>query len=140
MDHLVAPGVKVSIQGRADIDQDTMLTVQDLQDWEETNGRIPDKSVVVVHTGQGRLYGDKDKYFGRPEGRDLGETDTEHLHFPGVSPEAAAWLVENRAIVGLGVDTPSTDRGQSRTFETHQVTILHINQFIHNESGVNISF
>ena len=123
MDHLVAPGVKVSIKDRADIDQDTMLTVQDLLDWEESNGRIPDKSVVLVHTGRGRLYEEKEKYLGRPKGMDLEETDTEHLHFPGVSPEAAAWLVDNRAIVGLGIDTPSTDRGQSKTFKTHQVTV-----------------
>ena len=126
LDHLVAPGVKVSIKDRADIDQDTMLTVQDLLDWEESNGRIPDKSVVLVHTGRGRLYEEKEKYLGRPKGMDLEETDTEHLHFPGVSPEAAAWLVDNRVIVGLGIDTPSTDRGQSKMFETHQVTVYYI--------------
>ena len=66
-----SPGVKVSIKDRAEIDQDTMLTVQDLLDWEESNGRIPDKSVVLVHTGRGRLYEEKEKYLGRPKGLDL---------------------------------------------------------------------
>ena len=27
----------------------------------------------------------------------------------------------SRSVVGVGVDTPSTDFGQSRSFETHQI-------------------
>ena len=43
------------------------------------------------------------------------------LHFPGIDPEAAKWLVENRNIKAVGLDTPSIDYGQSTLFETHQV-------------------
>jgi kynurenine formamidase len=43
------------------------------------------------------------------------------LHFPGLDPEAAQWLVDNRNIVSLGIDTPSIDYGQSATFGTHRV-------------------
>ena len=98
-----------------------MLTVLDLQQWEEQHGAIPEAAIVILHTGWGRHYGEPGKYFGRPEGLSLPEDDTEHLHFPGVSPQAAQWLVDQRNISGLGIDTPSTDRGQSRQFETHQV-------------------
>jgi kynurenine formamidase len=42
------------------------------------------------------------------------------LHFPGLHPDAARWLIENRAIKAIGLDTPSIDYGQSQLFETHQ--------------------
>ena len=44
-------------------------------------------------------------------------------YFPGYLPETAEWLVENRRIVGLAIDSPSTDIGTSQTYEAH-FTIL----------------
>jgi len=41
------------------------------------------------------------------------------LHFPGLHPDTARWLVENRAIHASGMDTPSIDYGQSTGFESH---------------------
>ena len=43
------------------------------------------------------------------------------LHFPGLHPDAARWLVRKRAVRAVGLDTASIDRGQSTTFESHQV-------------------
>jgi kynurenine formamidase len=43
------------------------------------------------------------------------------LHFPGLHPEAARWLVENRRIDALGIDTPSIDYGGSTLFESHRI-------------------
>ena len=40
------------------------------------------------------------------------------LHFPGLSERAAALLVA-RKIGAVGIDTPSIDRGQSKTFAAH---------------------
>ena len=77
-----------------------MLTVSDLQQWEEQHGAIPQAAIVILHTGRGRHYGDSKKYFGRPEGLSLPGDDTLHLHFPGVSPQAAQWLVDRRNISG----------------------------------------
>jgi kynurenine formamidase len=44
-------------------------------------------------------------------------------HYPGIHPDAAMLLVEERDIVGVGVDTLSQDFGASTDFATH-VTIL----------------
>ena len=41
----------------------------------------------------------RQKYLGRPEGLDLPETDTEHLHFPGLGEEAAKLLVQRGVII-----------------------------------------
>ena len=120
LERLAGPGVKISIEERAKDDLDTGLTVADIEKWEVEHGPIPDGAVVIVHSGHGKLYG-KLQYFGRPAELNLPENDTDHLHFPGVEPEAASWLAENRKIVGLGIDTPSTDKGQSKKFLTHQI-------------------
>jgi kynurenine formamidase len=41
------------------------------------------------------------------------------LHFPGFSGEAAQFLIEERDIVGVGVDTLSLDVGMSTDFAAH---------------------
>jgi len=124
LDRLIAPGVKIDIEERANNDPDTMLMVDDLMDWEEKYGDIPEKSIVIVHTGRGSMYFDKQQYFGRPE-HVTDDQDVENLHFPGISPEAATWLTMKRNVVGVAIDTPSTDRGQSKKFLTHQVLGKH---------------
>ena len=72
---------------------DTSCTVEDLEKWEEKYGKIPRKSVVLLYTGQGEFYNEENKYYGRKEGSLQGDTD---IHFPGFSPEAAQWLVNER--------------------------------------------
>jgi kynurenine formamidase len=42
------------------------------------------------------------------------------LHFPGLHPDGARWLVRRR-IKAVGIDTASIDRGQLTTFLTHRV-------------------
>ena len=43
-----------------------------------------------------------------------------NLHFPGLDPDAARWLVSERSVDAIGLDTPSIDFGQSTHFESHQ--------------------
>ena len=50
-----------------------------------------------------------------------GEEAVAKLHFPGLHPDAAQWLVENRVIHSIGLDTPSIDYGQSKGFESHRI-------------------
>jgi len=37
-----------------------------------------------------------------------------------LSPQAAEWLVKERKIKAVGIDTPSIDYGQSKDFLTHR--------------------
>ncbi len=75
-----------------------------------------------MRSGHSKHYGDAKTYFGYEEGVfESDPKDTSRLHFPGVHPDAAQWLVDNRDIFGLAVDTPSIDYGQSKNFETHQI-------------------
>jgi kynurenine formamidase len=48
-----------------------------------------------------------------------GESAVPLLHFPGLHPDAAAWIADERRIDAIGLDTPSIDYGQSSTFASH---------------------
>ena len=59
-----------------------------------------------------------DSRMGTPSYANYNE-DTGFYYFPGFLPEAAEWLLENREIVGLGIDSPSTDIGTSQDYQAH---------------------
>jgi kynurenine formamidase len=52
-----------------------------------------------------------------------GEKAIPQLHFPGISPEAATWLVKTKKAKAVGLDTPSLDYGQSKDFMTHRILL-----------------
>ncbi len=97
---------------------DYRLKVEDLQKWEETNGAMPKDVILLVRTGYGKYWPDRLKYLGTDK---VGPEAVNDLHFPGISEEAAKWLVENRSIKAIGIDTPSIDFGQSKDFISHRI-------------------
>lgn len=112
---LVAPAVVIDIAAACEKDPDYRLSVADIEAWEKVNGRIPESSVVLIHTGWGRFWPDRKKYLGSDK-----PGDTANLHFPGISREAAE-LIAQRRPDGIGIDTASIDYGQSKDFIVHQV-------------------
>lgn len=115
-DRLVGEGVKVDVSAKAAADRDYLVSVADLETWEERNGEIPSGAIVLLQTGFGKYYPDKERYLGTAS---RGEEAVKDLHFPGLHPDAAKWLVEKRKIGAVGIDTASIDRGQSQKFESH---------------------
>ncbi|MDT8342138.1 MAG: cyclase family protein, partial [Longimicrobiales bacterium] len=113
---LMGPAVVVDVTAEAHADY--LVTVADLEAWETAHGQIPEGAVVLLRTGWGARWGDRAAYLGTDA---VGPEAVAELHFPGLSPEAAAWLVENRSIVAMGIDTPSVDYGQSADFRAHAV-------------------
>jgi len=118
LERLVAPGVLVDVQKAVAGNRDYQIRAQDLVDWEAQHGRIPDGCILMFRTGWGKFYPDSMKYLGTDK---KGPAAVADLHFPGVSPSAARWIVANRKISGIGIDTASIDYGQSQLFETHQI-------------------
>ena len=113
---LVGPAVVVDVTSR--VQPDYLLSVDDLTQWEAEHGRIPKGAIVLVRTGWDARYQDRAAYLGTAlRGLDA----VAQLHFPGVSAEAAQWLVDNRTIAALGIDTPSVDYGQSADFRAHVI-------------------
>ena len=118
LERLFAPAVVVDVQDRAAKDRDYLVSVDDLQRWEKANGRIPDGCILLIETGWGKFYPKRAQYLGTDH---RGEQAVAELHFPGLDPAAARWIVNNRKISILGIDTASIDRGQSQLFEVHQI-------------------
>ncbi len=115
---LVAPGVLIDVSDRTAGDADYLISITDIKSWEATNGKIPEGSILLFRTGWGRFYPDKKQYLGTDQ---HGAEAVKNLHFPGLDPDAAKWLVENRSIGAVGLDTASIDRGQSQYFRAHQI-------------------
>jgi kynurenine formamidase len=116
LSNLIAPAVVIDITKSCAENPDYRLTTADIMDWEKTNGQIPNRSIVLVHTGWGKFWLDKKKYLGSDRPGDIA-----NLHFPGISAEAAVLLAGDRKIDGVGIDTASIDYGRSRIFIAHQV-------------------
>ena len=69
-----------------------------------------------MYSGWGKYWGNRKQYFGTDEPGDVA-----NLHFPGFSKEAAEFLIKQRGVKAVGVDTPSIDHGPSRDFIVHQI-------------------
>ncbi len=121
---LIGKAIKIDISEKTVNNPDYLISIQDFKDWEDKEGiAIPDGSIVLLQTDFSKYYNDKVKYLGTDK---RGESAVKLLHFPGLSPEAAKWLVEKRTINAIGIDTPSIDYGQSEYFKSH-VTLLSQN-------------
>ncbi len=117
LDRLVGPAVVVDVVARADADADYRLDVPALEEWERSNGRIPDGVIVLLRTGWSSRWPDKARYLGTTK---TGLAGVPELHFPGIDSSAARWLAAERRVKAVGIDTPSIDYGQSTTFDTHR--------------------
>lgn len=117
IEQLIGPAVVVDVSERAAADRDYRVRVADLEAWEARHGRIPDGAILLLRTGWGRFWPDRLKYLGTSK---TGPQAVPELHFPGLHLETAAWIVANRSVHAVGIDTPSIDYGQSQTFESHQ--------------------
>jgi kynurenine formamidase len=126
---LVSPLAVVRIADRAARDPETLLTVDDIRRHESRHGRLPARSFVAVDSGWWRRV--------ETPGAFLNEGSDGVFRFPGISPEAAAFLVDERDVVGAGTDTSSLDGGVAATPLTHQ-TLLPAGKYgIENLAGLD---
>ena len=116
--NLIAPAVVIDVSEACAKNNDYRLTVEDITAWEKQHGKIADGSLVLARTGWGKYWPDRKHYLGSDIPGDING-----LHFPAFSVEAARFLVSQRRINGVGIDTASMDYGPSRLFEVHGVIL-----------------
>lgn len=117
LEDLMGPAVVVDVAAAAKADQDYLVAVSDLEAWEGENGSIPDRAIVLLRTGWGTRWPDRAAYLGTAA---RGPEAVKDLHFPGLDPDAARWLVDERDVRAVGIDTASIDHGPSTDFRAHQ--------------------
>jgi len=115
VEQFVAPMAVIDISAKTESDPDSQLTVDDILAWEDANGELPAGAFVAMYSGWESRLSDPASFINL-DGDDV-------QHYPGFDPAAAAFLIEERNIVGIGVDTLSLDFGASQDFGTH-ITIL----------------
>jgi kynurenine formamidase len=120
LDRLIGPAVVVDATSQAEVDADYRLDRKALEEWERSHGRIPDGTIVLVRTGWSSRWPDKARYLGTTK---RGPEGVAELHFPGIDSSAARWLADERRVRAVGIDTPSIDHGQSKTFDTHRILL-----------------
>lgn len=103
--NFIAPACVIDCSREAAENEDFILTVARIEQWERTHGRIPPRNWILFRTDwwkrQGAAYTNR---------RDDG------AHTPGPAPETVRFLLDERDAHGFGVETINTDAGQSRTF------------------------
>jgi len=118
LEDLMGTAVVVDVTDRTAADRDHLVSVADLEAWEAAHGPLPRRAIVLLRTGWSERWPDREAYLGTSA---RGPEAVADLHFPGLDPDAARWLVEGRDVRSVGIDTASIDRGQSTDFRAHRV-------------------
>ena len=109
--------VIIDVVAESDGDVDYQVSAEDIMAAESAQGQIPTDANVLIRTGFSRRWPDAARYLGTAA---RGAEAVRDLHFPGLHPDAAKWLIANRSVRAVGIDTASIDYGQSTLFETHR--------------------
>jgi kynurenine formamidase len=116
LERLMGPACVLDFSAQALADADFRLRAADIAAWETRNGPIAAGCIVLLNTGFGRYWPDRQRYLGTTL---QGSEGVANLHFPGFSIEAAQ-LLADREVAAVGIDTASIDYGQSQDFIVHR--------------------
>lgn len=110
------PAAVLDVREAAAADPDFALGVGDLQRWESEFGAIPEHAAVIMWTGFSDRWHDPAAY--------LNADAAGQRHYPGFGETATRWLVGNRGIGALGIDTMGIDPGADHTYASNRL-LLH---------------
>ena len=110
-ENLVGPVVVIDVRNKVEKDSDYELSLNDINNWEKMHGYIPDNAIVIMFSGWQDRWNKPDFYRNKHDNT---------YHFPGFSLSATNWMLNNRNINGIGIDTLSVDNGLSKNFFVHQ--------------------
>lgn len=120
---LIVPAVVMDIRDETNQDQDYQVSIDRIQQWEKKI-EIPSDSAFLLMTGWSERYKNPERYCNRDEqGR---------LRFPGYSEQAARYLVEEKQVAMIGIDTLSADYGLSEDFAVHKAVLSNDVYIIEN--------
>ena len=103
----IGPACVIDVTENVQQSADFLLTIEHVEAWEKTYGRIPAGSWVLLRTG-----------WSKREGREAFlNAQADGAHTPGFQKECSLFLAKERDILGVGVETVGTDAGQAGTFD-----------------------
>jgi kynurenine formamidase len=103
----VGPACVIDVTADVGANEDHLVSVEAIEAWEWTHGRIPAGAWVLLRTGWSARQS-RDAFI---NARDDGP------HSPGFDAAASRWLAYERDVLGVGVETIGTDAGQAGRFD-----------------------
>ncbi|MBW4682886.1 MAG: cyclase family protein [Microcoleus vaginatus WJT46-NPBG5] len=103
---LVVSAVVINIRTQSTTNPDYALTIADVLAWEQQHGKILAGSVVLLYTGWLEKWLNPVAFLNE-------------MHFPGFAAETTRFLLDERQIAGVGIDTHGVD-GSDTTFATNR--------------------
>lgn len=119
-DKLISPAAVIDVREVVKHNADYALTVDDVLEWEKKFGLMENNSVVLMLTGWSKFWNEPKLY--------LNQDENGAMHFPGFSEQAVKFLINERNINGIGVETLSIDCGISTDFSAHKI-LFEANKF-----------
>jgi kynurenine formamidase len=124
----VAPAAVIDVAAQAEANRDYGLSVADIGDWESRWGPIERGTIVLLRSGWDRRWQDPADYLGIDEhGRP---------HFPGFGADAAALLVGQRRVTGLGTDTAGVEPGSDSLYSVNRLALGESLVVLENLTGL----
>lgn len=112
----IAPACVIDAVDQCALDNNFLITIDYILQWEEQHGKIPENSWLLYRTDWSKK--DNEEYLNAKE---------DGSHTPGWEPAAVTFLAEQRNVIGVGVETVGTDAGkaaeQEPMFPCH--TLMH---------------
>jgi kynurenine formamidase len=114
-DELILAAVVIRIGARAAHEPDCVLSLDDVRSFEREHGRIPRHAAALMDSGWHTRVTDPARFINaQADGT---------FAFPGFDADAVRFLVQERGVACIGVDTLSLDRGSSTTYPSHQAVL-----------------
>jgi kynurenine formamidase len=107
-ERLIGPAAVIDKSSEAAKDPDYLLTVDDIKQWEEIHGSLPEGGWLLYRTGWDARAHDQEAFL---------NADDTGPHTPGIDVDCARWLGEESPVVGVGVETVGTDAGAAHAFD-----------------------
>lgn len=117
------PLVIIDISKRASNNPDAEVNIDDIKQYESNYGTIKHNSFIAMRSGWTKRWSSKEQYLNRDNSMTSKLYKGGRMRFPGFSVDSVKWLISERNISGIGVDTLSFDAGVVDSFPVHQVLL-----------------
>ncbi|MFP6713054.1 MAG: cyclase family protein [Rhodospirillales bacterium] len=102
----IAQACVIDCSADAAEDPDYLLTIEQVEAWEEKHGRVPPRSWLLMRTDWS-LKSNPVDYL---------NLDAAGAHTPGPHEDLVPWLIDERDVIGFGGEAVGTDAGQAQHF------------------------
>ncbi|MEM9668916.1 MAG: cyclase family protein [Pseudomonadota bacterium] len=118
LDDLIGPAIVIDVSAKVEADRDYQISTADIIAWESEHGKIADRPIVLFNTGFHLAWPNARAYLGTAR---RGRRGSSEMRFPGLHPDAARFLIEERGLRAIGIDTPSIDHAKTSDFMAHRI-------------------